>query len=337
MISALVPFEEVIQAVKDETPYENMRPLYERIKRLIVRAESEIGYGGSVVLKKVVFEPNTPLFNGNFFKYPEDFVEIEGIGRCCGRMCDTLFTRTSDMVRFKKKQTEKITLLYWGLTCDGRGYPITTRNHFEAVVAYVVWKLYSARVFLGNGAMSVKKDYQYQYESLLLASRGNDAWPTLEEFTDIGAMSYSDRRGLLMYPTASYNYCSDDIVSECAEIIPGMTYVYFWQQLTPVQTINDEIDLLSDQDYVETKPRELFSVFEQGKKVNYNAIGRPCFLIKETENQDFQITDALNDDITDEFDTHYFPEMKAILFVKKTWVNYSTIHFQFKSIAANVS
>lgn len=337
MVSGLVRFEEVIEAVKDETEIKNMRPLYDRVARLIFRAESEIGFGGSVVLKKVVYTPQTTPFNtGKYFPFPEDMIELEGIGRDCCAMFETCYNKTSDGIRFRSLQTKKITLLYWGIFCDSSGRPVTTRNHFEAVVAYVIWKLYRSKMFLGTGNMNANFDFRQEWISAMLEARGDDAFPTLEQWNEIGRLSYSDRRGLLMQPTAGYNYCSDDITTECAEIIPDIMYVYFWQLNGPSLKIEDEIPNLNAT-YLNTKPRLTYEIFEQGKKVDYTLIGSPVFAIRETEDLNWQITDALNDDVTDEFETQYFPDIKTILFVKKSHVGYSTIHFQFKKIVNNVS
>ena len=87
MISGIVPFEEIVQSVKDETGIENIRPYYEKIRRFIFRAERDIGYGGSVALFKKTYlvegitsiDPNF----GKYFKFPEDFIEFEGVGQKC--------------------------------------------------------------------------------------------------------------------------------------------------------------------------------------------------------------------------------------------------------------
>ena len=139
MISGLVPFEEIVESVKDDTGIENLRPWYEKITRLLFRAEREIGYGGSVILKKVIYK-NPANYNGKYFPYPTDFIELEGIGIKCSPVCSSTYTKTSDGIRFKETQTEDVVLLYWGIFCDGYGRPVTTRNHQEAVVAYIVWK-----------------------------------------------------------------------------------------------------------------------------------------------------------------------------------------------------
>lgn len=334
MISGLVPFEEVLEAVKDESAIENLSPHYERIRRLLFRAEAEIGYGGSVVLKKMIFTKDSN-YNGKYIPFPPDFIELEGIGQYCCAMNPYEYTVTSDGIRFRKTQDVKTCLLYWALFCDGHGNPVTTRNHFEAVVAYIVWKLYSPKIFLGVGNMNAAQDYKYSFQNLLHEARGDDAFPTMEQWNEIGLLSYSDRRALLMHPIASYNYCSDEILQDCPEIVPEATYVYYWQLNGTIADIQDEINNITEE-YLLTKPRAELLVFEMGKKVDYLLTGRPCFAIRETEDMDFQITDALNLDITDEYDTQYFPEIKTMLFVAKNYVIFSSIYFKFKNIIQNV-
>lgn len=52
MISGIVYFEEIVANVKDATPFENMRPLYEKLQRSILNAENDIGASGLIVRKK---------------------------------------------------------------------------------------------------------------------------------------------------------------------------------------------------------------------------------------------------------------------------------------------
>lgn len=334
MISGLVPFEEIIESVKDDTGIENLRPWYEKISRLLFRAEREIGYGGSVVLKKVIYK-NPSNYNGKYFAYPVDFIELEGIGSSCRPICQSQYNKTADGIRFTTTQTKDIVLLYWGIFCDGYGRPVTTRNHQEAVVSYIVWKLYSAKIFLGIGNMNANSYYKDEFTMALLEARGDDAFPTLEEWNEIGLLSYSDRRPLIMHPTAGYDYCSDNIKTECEVIEPTTMKVYYWQ-IDGVGVDFDSERLNIDNDYLSKKPVVDIIVFEQGKIVNYTLIGRLCFAIQETENSNFVITDSLNNDVTDEFDVMYYAPIKTALFVSKNPYSYSSIYFKFKKTINNV-
>lgn len=330
MISGLVPFEEIAEAIKDETGITNLRPYYDKIKRLMFRAEREIGYGGAIVLKKIIYK-NVD----KYFSFPPDFIELEGIGIDCCPVWKDKFRPTTDGIRFKTAQNKDVVLLYWGVLCDGYGSPITTRNHQEAVTAYCIWKFYSPKIFLGTGNMNANQNYRQEYIIALGCARGDDAFPTLEEWNEIGLLSYSDRRALIMKPTAAYDYCSDDIKEKCEELTPGEMMVYFWQLDNVVDDIDTVIASLDGPSYLPQFPSTRYLDFEDGKIVNYTNIGRICFVIKETEDLNFTISDSLNNDVTDEFDTNYNAETKELLYVSKNHYSYSSIYFKFKKIRTN--
>lgn len=328
MISGLVPFSEIVSSVKDETGIENMRPLYEKLRRLIFRAEREIGYGGTIVLKKITYK-NPNDYTGIYFPYPLDFIELEGIGQNGYRMCPTQYSRNPEGIRFKKTQTIDVVLLYWGIYCDGEGNPVTTRNHEEAVIAYIVWKLYAPKVFLGIGNFNAKVGYEEAFIIECGAARGDDAFPTLEEMTDIGRLSYADRRGLIMYPTASYNYCDDSIMEDCSETSSNAMPVHYWQLSNVVDRIEQVIPLLSEA-YLATKPFKNYEQFEIGTQINYTLIGRVCFAIVGTEDIGYIILDILGNDISNLFDRYYDEDLKTLLYVSDEIRSYSTIGYTFK-------
>lgn len=338
MVSGLVSFEQVVEAVKDETGIENLRNYYERIKRLMFRAEKDIGYSGGVILKKAVYIKNQNGFNGTYIPFPEDYVEHESLGNCQGpfRSCAYSFRPTG--IRLNQS-ADKAVLLYWGVFCDGRGNPVTTHNHFEAVVAFVVWKMYSSRVYLNQGNFNAKKDFQLTYEDLCLAARGNDVFPTQEQWNELAFLGYQDRRPLIMYPMAGFDYCDDSIQEACLPTTentnPQMNKtVYFWQEGNTATTVNDvQSQFESDKpNYFTGKNSDLMSVFLQGRIVNYNLIGRICFAIRETDNTNWQVLDALNNDVTDLFNTFYDAETMTVFFVSIENYTYSSIYFKFKEL-----
>lgn len=90
---------------------------------------------------------------------------------------------------------DEIDLVYMGVLMDQYGNPITTRNHLEAIVARCVMDLYRPKIWLGTGNRNIFKDYKDDYNNLVMASRGNDVFPTKSEWTKIGetlSMSYAD-------------------------------------------------------------------------------------------------------------------------------------------------
>jgi hypothetical protein len=326
MISGPVPFYEIIQSVKDETGIENLRPHYEKIRRLIFRAEREIGYGGSVVIKKKVYIFNKD-YAGKYFPFPEDFIELEGIGIDSCPIPQCSYQKTTDGIRFNKQTDKDIVLLYWGLSVDTEGNPITTRNHEEAVVAYVVWKLYSPKIFLGIGNMNAAKNYEQEFVNLLLESRGDDAFPTLEEWNDIGALSYTDRRILLEEGVHRYDYTID--YEDPCDFEEEEVDIHYWQLDNTVQTITDVIPLVNPT-YLETIPFDTFTNFKSGVRITYVKIARIAFALIETENLDYIIMDQGNVNVTSLFETYYYDDTKIKLYVSKNIISHSTMEFKFK-------
>lgn len=337
MISGLRSFEEVVEAIKDETGISNMRNLYERIIRFLFRAEQQIGFGGSVVLKKAIYRKDVN-FNGKYLVLPDDFQEYEGVGDCSGPFCDA--SVTSQGIRLKEEK-EKAVLLYWGIYCDGKGFPVTTSNHFEAVVAFCVYKLYQQKIFLGIGNMNAKKDYEFAWEDLRDASRGNDAWPTTEQFTDIGFLTYQNRRELIMFPTMGYDYCDETINQICLPetnnpIVNGIT-VYFWQNNSLSDTYAQIISAFEQnkETFFDGKDNLPLMMFEEGHIVNYGTVGKICFALRVTDNLNWQLLDALNNDITDLFQEHYDVETQTVFFISLTNYSHSSIYFKFKKLSSS--
>ena len=329
MISGIVPFYEIVEAIKDETSISNIRPYYDKIRRLIFRAEREIGYGGSVILKKLTYKSDTPR---KYLKFPEDFIEFEGIGIDCCRISPTKYTITSEGIRLKSDEIKNIVLLYWSIGVDEEGYPMVTRNHEEAVIAYIVWKLYSPKIFLGIGNMNAAFEYKRNFENLLLESRGDDAFPTLEEWNEIGQLSYTDRRILIELPAFSYSYCDDieDVVTPPIVVPPTPEPdVYYWQ----VDNINDTITQvlpLVNPTFLDTKPKKVLSDFEDGVSIIYTEIGRICFAIYENDDANYIIKDILGNNVTSGFDSAYISADKIKLFVSKNFYTFSTINFKIE-------
>lgn len=339
MISGPVPFDEIVQAVADQTGITNIRNYIDRIRRLLFRAERKIGYGGSVVLKRCVLQKNINGFNGQYVKFPEDYIEFEGIGDTVAghRIMSRDYVITSDGIRLRCIQ-DKVTLLYWGLSCDGYGNPITTRNHEEAVIAFIVWQLYQVRRFVDKGNANTNIDYEMRWERYRDAARGEDAWPTLDEFNELAMLSYADRRGLLQQPTASYSYAADSAIPDaCCGGGDGPTppvpvvKVYYWQFSTPATTIEDLIEEFGEET-LEDKPSQNLSVFELGTNIGYTQVGRIVFAISKTTSQHWLIFDALSNDVTTIFDTYYDETRETMIFVSKAYYTHSSIYFKFKNL-----
>lgn len=326
MISGVVPFYSIIESVKDETGIQNLRPYYDKIRRLIFRGERKIGYGGSVKLKKKSYDTS----NGKYFKYPEDFIEIEGIGSCCEEIPKNEIQLKEEGFCLRKKR-EKVVLLYWGLSVDEEGFPIVTRNHEEAIIAYIVWKLYSARVFLGLGNFNLKKDYEQAFNSEVGEARGNDAFPTIEEYAEASEINSMDRRLLFKFNPLRYNFCDECLDDDCDEEEPVQDpSIYHWQEEGPDRTINSIImDYnTSKETYFSSKENNSVEEFNNGLDLTYSSIGRIAFGIVTTDTPNWKIFDILNNDVTHVFDTYHDLTTNVLFFVSKMMYPHITMNLK---------
>lgn len=325
MISGVVPFYSIVESVKDETGIQNLRPYYDKIRRLIFRAEKIIGCGGSVKLKKKVYETE-----GVYFKYPEDFIEYEGVGSCCNPIPRCDISAKEDGFRLREKKS-KVVLIYWGLQVDEEGYPITTSNHEEAVIAFIVWKLYSARVFLGLGNFNLKKDYEFIFNSEVGSARGNDAFPTIEQYYESSEINSIDRRLLFKSDPLRYNYCDEMITEDCEpDPEPQIPIsIFYWQEeftSTFITVIEDYED--NQENYFNGKANSNQQDFINGVNIEYTGIGRHCFGIRATDSSNWNIFDYLNNNVTSIFDKHYDSENQTLIFVSKAIYPAGTMNYK---------
>ncbi len=116
-------------------------------------------------------------------------------------------------------------------------------------------------------------------------------------------------------------------------IQPKVTKIYYWQEQSYLTTITDILPLLTSTNYFTNKLFESYSNFENiGKTINYPYLGRICFYATESDNKNFIITDVLNNDVTDVFDTNYSSTLNNTLFVSKDFYTPSDIFFKLKQL-----
>lgn len=114
-------------------------------------------------------------------------------------------------------------------------------------------------------------------------------------------------------------------------IQPKVTKIYYWQEQSYLTTITNIIPLLTSTNYFTNKLFDTYSNFENtGKTINYPYLGRICFYATESDNKNFIITDVLNNDVTDVFDTNYSSTLNNTLFVSKDFYTSSDIFFKLK-------
>ena len=180
MISSIVYFDEIVENIKDATGIENARPLYDRFKRFVFKTEREIGGGGLIIRKKKSFKKGDGLYDGKTIIMPDDFIGEFSYGSL------SLGNITGNVISLYAEGPDEIDLRYMGFVLDEYGNPFTTRHHLNAVVAYSVYRLYSAKLFLKTGNLNVYREYKMEFNDAVLEARGEDAFPTEEEWKAIG-------------------------------------------------------------------------------------------------------------------------------------------------------
>lgn len=143
----------------------------------------------------------------------------------------------------------------------------------------------------------------------------------------------------LIYLDTVYNYkaikkCIRHLGIDVEDVITIDTEtvrVYYWQLNNTEDDINEVLPLISSA-YLDTKDSDLYSVFREGKVINYSLIGRVVFAIKETILQNFVIEDSLGNNVTDDFDVEYIAPLECVLYVSKSIYTHSNMLFKFKTL-----
>lgn len=182
MVSGIVYFDEIIENIKDATGIDNMRPLYSRIKRWCYNCEIDIGAGGVVVLKKKQYTKGDGEYDGKTIVLPSDFVSEWSYGSLYNGVLQ------GNIFKLYNEGPDEIDFKYLGFLLDEEGNPFTTRNRLPAVVAYSIYRLYSSKYFVGTGNHNQYRLYQMEYEDTIMAARGNDAFPSEEDWNALGAI-----------------------------------------------------------------------------------------------------------------------------------------------------
>lgn len=120
----------------------------------------------------------------------------------------------------------------------------------------------------------------------------------------------------------------DEVVED---ILSGMK-VQYWQFTDTVSNINTVINNWNPT-YIDSLfgvQEKILEDFEQGVIVSYTNIGRIGFAISPTQLINFSIVDSLGNDVTDDFDNHYFASEETVVFVSKIPYSHSNIYFKFK-------
>ena len=341
MKTALVGFDRILEGVADETGITNLTPFHEKIRRFIFRCEQDIGVGGSVVLKRAIYTKENNTIQ-RYIKFPDDYVDFEGVGNCSGPFSERDCKTYPEGIRLcHSTLPEKAVLYYWGLYCDGSGNPVTTESRYDAVVSYILWKLYSPQVFLNRNKANanIRNMYKQEYESLCLAARGNDAFPTIEGFNQLSLIQDTERRFLVNTPYQLDYCCSciNDVANgggggdPIDPIDPEKAMIYFWQEFSPGIQVQDVFERIEGEEFVTLQQMDLLETFQLGRFVNYDKTGRIGFAIRQKFGETFRLFDVMNNDITDAFEKQLItaPDGDFFVYVSQEFHVYSSIYFKF--------
>jgi len=99
--------------------------------------------------------------------------------------------------------------------------------------------------------------------------------------------------------------------------------IYYWQEPNIDILLNDIIDNVSLNGYLQTKSFDTIPVFEIGKTISYTSIGLISFAITNSlETDNYRLYDIMNNDVTDGF-TRTYLDNKTILFVSNNIYSHS--------------
>lgn len=328
MYSKHILFEEIVEGVKDDTGIENLSNLYPKIRRLIYRCEQDIGFGNSLVLKKITYSEADGTIDCKRAKLPDDIVKIESFGMCQEGLCPGDYKIQGNYI-FLCKPISSFSFIYYTMLCDGEGNPMVTQNHKEAVVSGVSYYMYKPRVYNGNdGSQSHLQTLERYYHDRVGEARGDDAMPsTKEEWSNLANILKRSYSQTLIYDNTKECYCCIEDSSKI-EKNPLINYWQFDNTLSDI-SIAPTFDL----NYLSLKPEISLEEFLNGLNFEYGLIGRIAFSIQNIEEDFYSIFDIYDNDITSiAFDTYYNQNLKTQIYISKEFYTFSEIFFKLKTL-----
>lgn len=324
MTSQPIPFEEIVQRVQDDTGIQNLSNEIETIKRMVVYAEKEINpYSGFLTKKKMIYYKKNGVFDGQKIKKPSDFVELHDVELECNS-CS--YYQTINHIIVCGDLQDKITFTYWAIQYDNNGNPIISGNHGEAVVCYIVWKLYSQKAFNGDGSHQVRKDYRQEFFDAALEARGEDMFPSEESLNQISHINNTEKLRLFETRIGEDQCVSEECFfvfdEEDSETNPTPVIErFFYYQFPDTSSGLSDLDPI-DLDFLINNGNEIqkTSFLNEGEYLSFSNVGRfiVCISTKTTELYGF--SDVLGNQITDSvFDYVYDSQKEIEFFVSKNY------------------
>lgn len=336
MISAALNHTELLESIKIETGYTNIRNLEEKIKILATDAEKKISYNTALVTKKIDYENDGVNFNGKDIWLPTDCWEFTNIYDGDSEMNTKDYWITGNYIYFRKgKEPVKPLVIYEALTFDGFGWPLMSRNHKDAITAYVVWKLFTPRAFQsGNRSdRALVKDFEQDWNDARDAAIGNDVTPgNDQEWASLmsiwnGSMLQLRRMDNCIIKESEYALQAK---AECVlRKSQKMINVYTWQYPDTLSNINAAPSI--SQVFLDTTTKDNLKTFLDGKTVAYNNIGRIGFAIQGVTEDEYEIYDILNrrvDNVV--FNKYYNASLKLQVYISIEFYSHSNIFFRLK-------
>lgn len=343
MYSNIVPFETVLEGIKDDTGITNLRNILPKIRRLIYRAEKDLGFGSTIILKKIKYsvadgsmiESTHNCPDSTHLKYkirlPEDILYLEAVGTCHEGLCPGDYVIQGNWMFICKANVTEFSLVYYTILSDGHGNPVVSENHLEAVISGVSYWLYKPLYRNGKGARAVFKDLEQYYFDRIGEAIGDDVWPsTSAEWSKMASLFHMSSRDLLMYSEAKNCFCCiPESVNETAPSNSNTENVYYWQ--FDSLTTNIDFAPFIDQEYLDAQNFTSIQTFLNGYLVNYSKIGRIAFAVTGTVENKFGIYDVFDQEITDiVFDTYWDSVNNNQIYISKEYYSFGSIFFKLK-------
>ena len=320
-------FYDIVEGVKEETGITNLVNRYNEFIRLIVRAERDINpYAGHFLKKKIKYKNGFGSFNGTSIKVPEDFIQLIGIYDRIeiGRQPLEIRDNNTHILLCNGQINPTAVLSYWASQLDPQGFPFVPYTHFEAVVAFICWKIYSQKTFMGDGNANLKIHFQENYERFARAARGFDFFPTAENMKNMRSLDSTERRFAVV--------CDDDCFCACGieEITtPNVSdmKIWYWQENSLVQEIFEddvtETFLLDKQQISDT-------TFKNGAYFSASYVGRYGIAIENGPNTPIDIIDVLGSSIIDSVNYQYYAGRKLLVLISKNYITPGTFFLKLK-------
>ena len=327
MYSNLVPFENIVEAVRDATGITNLRNLYPQLRRHIYRIERDIGFGYGLIIKKIPYSVAAGTIVDGKVKLPDDLILIEAVGTCYDGLCPNCYIHQGNYLFLCCENIESFDLVYYTMLLDGEGNPAITENHFDAVVAGIIFYMYQPKLWNKEGTLPVYQEYKTYYFDRIGEAIGNDVMPTtLDEWAQIAGHLRMSYRDILIYDNDKDCYnCVPTGVNDT--ITTEDDVVYHWQYGDLISDI--ALAPAIDQAFLDLQNKDTIANFEAGIVIAYTQVGRVAFAISNIEENEYNIYDFFGTDITTlVFDSYYNTTLRTQIYISKLYYSFGNIYYQ---------